>query len=258
MKISSCRILLSAVMVGCFGVADGSASAETLRILGSIGFANQVLVPYQEKIERATSLRLNVVSSTSSRGLLALFEGEADLAMVSAPIGEVVVFLRDTRPDLPFHRLRSFYVSQSRVAFAVSPNNPVRRVPLAKLSQVLTGQIDNWRELGGPDLPIRVVSSTGGGGTRITTQNVVLGGQPIAASSETRVATPDDVVKAVAEDRGALGITQAALVKRHGLPELNTETVVEQPRYLVSLDEPTNAMREVIMATRRANFDDNP
>jgi phosphate transport system substrate-binding protein len=245
-------------MVGCFGMADGSASAETLRIQGSLVFANQVLVPYQEKIEHVTSHRLNVASSNPSIGILALFEGEADLAMVGAPIGEVVAFLRDTRPDLPFDRLRSFFVSQSRVAFPVNPNNPVRRVPLAKLRQVLTGQIDNWRELGGPDLPIRVVSVTDGGGTRLTTQEILLGGQPIAASSETRVANLDDVAKAIAEDRGALGIAQAALVKRHGLPELNTETFVGQPLYFVSLDEPTNAMRDVIAATRRVNFDDNP
>jgi phosphate transport system substrate-binding protein len=245
-------------MVGCFGIANGCASAETLRIRGSDGFANQILVPYQEKIERATSHRLNIVASKTDLGLLALFEGEADLAMVATPIGEAIEFLRETRPDLPFHRLRSFLVSQGRVAFPVNPNNPVRRVPLAKLTQVLTGQIDNWRELGGPDLPIRVVSLTDGGGIRLTTQNVLLGGEPIAPSSETRVANRDDVVKTVAEDRGALGITQVALVRRRGLPELDIGTSVAQPLYLVSLDEPTNAMREVIAATRRLTFDDNP
>ena len=239
-------------------MADGSASAETLRIQGSVTFANQILVPYQEKIERETSHHLNIVASKTNLGLLALFEGEADLAMVAAPIGEVVVLLRETRPDLPFDRLRSFLVSQGRVAFPVNPNNPVRRVPVAKLTQVLTGQIDNWRELGGPDLPIRVVSVTDGGGSRLTIQDVLLGGEPIAASSETRVTNPDDVVKAVAEDRSALGITQVALVRRQGLPELNIGTFVVPPLYLVSLDEPTNAMREVIAATRRLTFDDNP
>jgi phosphate transport system substrate-binding protein len=258
MKISTSRILLTAVMVGCFGMVDGSASAETLRIQGSVGFANQVLVPYQEKIEHQTSHRLVVATSRAGLALLALFAGEADLAMVSAQPEEVVALLRKTRPDLPFHRLRSFFVVEGRIAFPVNPNNPVRRVPVAKLRQVLTGQIDNWLDLGGPDLPIRVVSVTDGSGTRLTTQEVLLGGGPIAASSETRVANSDDVAKTVAEDRGALGITQAVQVRRYGLPELNAGTFVAQPLYLVSLDEPTSAMREVIAATRRVNFDDNP
>ena len=239
-------------------MAGASASAETLRIQGSIGFAKQVLVPYQEKIEHETSLRLNVVTCRAGLALLALFAGEADLAMVSAQPEEVVALLKKTRPDLPFNRLHSFFVFQGRIAFAVNPNNPVRRVPLAKLRQVLTGQINNWQDLGGPDLPIRVISVADGSGTRLTTQEVLLGGEPIAASSETRVANSDDVVKAVAEDRGALGITQAVQVRRHGLPELTAGRFVAQPLYLVSLDEPTSAMREVIAATRHVNFDDNP
>ena len=54
--------------------------------------------------------------------------------------------------------------------------------------------------------------------TRLTTQDALLDGQRIAARSEIRVAIPDDVVKAVAQDRGALGITQIALVRS---PEWN-------------------------------------
>ena len=178
--------------------------------------------------------------------------------MVSAPIGEVVTLLRDIRPDLPLDRLRTFLISQSRVAFVVNTNNPIRRVPLAKLEQVMTGKINNWRELGGPDLPILVVSVTDGGGARLAVQNDLLGGRLVTASYEIPVANPDDLVKAITEDRGALGIAETALAARHGLPELNTGTFVRQPHYFVSLDEPTKAMREIIAATRRVNFDDNP
>ena len=260
MKKSLYRAVLSAVIgTGYFGVAtDGSASAETFRIQGSIAFANQILMPYQDRIEHVTGYQLSVVQSKSSLGLLALFDGEADLAMVAAPLNEAVALLRQTRPELPFHRLRSFPVLETRVAFPVNPDNPVRRVTLAKLKQVLSGQIDNWRELGGPDLPIHVISVTDGGGTRLTTQNALLNGQPIAAHSEIRVAVPDDVVKAVAQDRGALGITQMALVRRHHLPELQMETFVGHPLQLVSLGEPTDAMLAVIAATRGTRFEDDP
>ena len=63
---------------------------------------------------------------------------------------------------------RSGCVSQTRVAFPVNPDNPVRRVTSAQMKQVLTGQIDNWRQLGGPDLPISLVSLGRGGGARMT------------------------------------------------------------------------------------------
>src|SRR5712672_1893334 len=130
MKKAPCRSTLSAVIgIGYFGVAtDSSASADTFRIQGSIAFANQLLVPYQDRIEHVTGHQLSVVQSKASLGLLALFNGEADLAMVAAPLNEAVALLRETRPELPFHRLRSFLVLQSRVAFPVNPDNPVHSV----------------------------------------------------------------------------------------------------------------------------------
>jgi len=94
--------------------------------------------------------------------------------------------------------------------------------------------------------------------TRLTTQDALLDGQRIAARSEIRVAIPDDVVKAVAQDRGALGITQIALVRHHHLPELQMETFVGQPLQLVSLGEPTDAMLAVIAATRGTKFEEDP
>jgi phosphate transport system substrate-binding protein len=260
MKKSVCRAVLGAVVgIGYFSVAaDDTASAETLRIQGSVAVANQLMVPYQNRIEHVTGHQLSIVQSKASLGLLALFNGEADLAMVAAPLNEAVALLRQTRPELPFHRLRSFPVLETRVAFPVNPDNPVRRVTLAKLKQVMSGQIDNWRELGGPDLPIHIVSVTDGGGTRLTTQNALLDGQPIAAHSEIRVELPDEVVKTVAQDRGALGITQTALVKRHHLPELRMETSVGHPLQLVSLGEPTEAMLAVIAAARGTRFEEDP
>src|SRR5712672_2135439 len=78
MKKSPYRAALSAVIgIGYFGVAtDSSASAETFRIQGSIAFANQLLVPYQDRIEHVTGHQLSVVQSKASLGLLALFNGE--------------------------------------------------------------------------------------------------------------------------------------------------------------------------------------
>ena len=62
------------------------------------------------------------------------------------------------------------------------------------------------------------------------------------------------VVKAVEQDRGALGLTQLSEVRRRRLPELRTDWFIEQDLYLVSLDEPTDAMSAVIAATRRVAF----
>src|SRR5437870_10054202 len=144
-KNLSCSILAAAIGIGCLGgLDDGSASAETLRIQGSSSFVSEVISPHQARIEALAAHRLSVAANTSHQGLLAVLEGEADLAMVADSVESLVATLRESAPDLPYDRLLEFRVAETRVAFPVHPDNPVRRVRLGQLKQVRSGQLDNW------------------------------------------------------------------------------------------------------------------
>jgi phosphate transport system substrate-binding protein len=260
MKNSSWGAMAAAIVgIGCLGALnEGSASAETLSIQGSPGFADEMMEPYQDRIEALTGHKLNVTSTATGAGLLALLKGETDLAMISGPLDSMVAPLRKSRPDLPIDLLREFRVAQSQVAYTVNPGNPVRSVSLAKLKQVLNGQIGNWRELGGPDLPIDVVSLRNGGGSKRATRETLFGAERMTPRSDMIVESDKDVVQAVAQNRGALGICRASMAKLHRLPELQTKVSIERSFSLVSLNEPTAAMRAVIAATRSVAFDQEP
>lgn len=257
MKTSSwCALLATVVGIGAF-TDDGSASAETLRVQGSSGFSHEVMEPYKDRIEALAGQELKLTPTTSGKGLIALLKGEADLAMIWAPLDGMVALLRKSRPDLPFDRLHEFHVAKSWVAYSVNPGNPVRFVSIAKLKQILTGQIDNWRALGGQDLPIHVVSLRNGGGSKRATEDILLGGKQMTPRSAIIVESDAEVVQTVAHDRGALGICRASLVV-DGLPKLRTSVSIGQSFSLVTLDEPTDAMRAVIVATRSVIFDEMP
>jgi phosphate transport system substrate-binding protein len=259
MKFSSwCAVSATVVGIGCLGaLSDGSASAETLKIRGSAGLAAEVIGRYQDRIEELTGHKLNVIANSVDLGLLALLTGEADLAMISAPLDRIVASLRKSRPDLPFHLLREFHVAQGRVAFLVNPDNPVRSVSLAKLTQILSGQIGNWRELGGPDLPIHVISLRGGGMKR-TIEEALLDGQRMTPRSEIIVEIAQEVAQTVAQDRGAMGFAPPRLATLYNLPELKTKALVTQSYSFVTLNKPTDAMRAVIAATRSIVFEEEP
>ena len=49
-------------------------------------------------------------------------------------------------------------------------------------------------------------------------------------------------------------LAQLSEVRRHRLPELRTDQLIEQDLYLISLGEPSDAMAKVIAATRRVIF----
>jgi phosphate transport system substrate-binding protein len=259
MKIlSRCAALAAAIGIGYIGaLSAGSASAETLTVQGSSGFVNDIMSRYQRDIETATGDKLKVTATSSVRGLLALFKGETDLAMVAAPLETMISLVRETQPDLPFHLLRDFRITRARVAYPVNPANPVRKVSIPQLKKILTGQIDNWQQLGGPDLPILVVSHEGGGTKRVT-EFLVTDGRHITPHSHMIAADPEDVVRMVEKNRGALGIAQVRFVALHRLPELDTKVAIQRPYSLVSLNEPTDAMRTVIAATRRVVFEEEP
>ena len=193
-------------------------------------------------------------SNKSSIGLIALLEHRADLAMLSTSLESELAQLRPSRPDLPYHLLRSFLVSQVRVAFPVNRDNPVRAVKLQEIRRVLAGEIGNWRELGGPDLPIQVVSVNDGGGVNRTIEGALFDGRRITPRHPINVEFGSQVPKAVEQNRGALGLAQLSEVRRHGLPELRTDHPIEQSLYLISLNEPSKAMGEVISATRNVVF----
>jgi hypothetical protein len=58
------------------------------------------------------------------------------------------------------------------------------------------------------------------------------------------------VISIVQDERGALGLAQLGVLRQHKLPELAIASPVEQQLNLVSLDDPSPAMKAVIEAAR--------
>ena len=207
--------------------------------------------PLQSAIEAKSGHKLMVVSNKSSLGIMALFEKRADLAMISASLESQVGVLKRMNPALSFDKLQNYPVMHVRIAFAINPGNPVRDITLDKLRKVLTGEIANWKELGGADLPIRVIIVRGGGGVPTAVESELLEGHPIAATQHAIfVQSGAHVPGVVGQEPGSLGLAQLGLVQKLKLPELKTDRPVDQQLNYVSLGDPTPAMRAVIKATQ--------
>jgi phosphate transport system substrate-binding protein len=236
-------------------VACAPAIADTLTLQGSSTFSAFLLEPYQADIEAAAGHRLAVIPNKSNVGLLALFEGRAHLAMISTSLESEVAVLRKTKSELPFDRLLSFDVSRTRVAFAVHPNNSVRSTDPRSIGGVLMGQIDNWRSLGGDDLPIRVVLVREGGGVTLSIERALFRGERVSPRDPLVVPAGSEVAKVVKREPGALGLAQLGELKKHGVPELVTGINIGQELNLVTLGAPTTPIWAVINAARKVAID---
>ena len=243
---------LAILTFGLLGLPGGSGAwAETLTIQGSSTFSANILTPNESMIEALSGQSLKIVGIRSDIGLLRLLARQAEFAVISTPLQQMIESLRPNSPDLPYDKLMAFPVSQVRVAFAVNPSNPVRKADMRFIRQVLSGEVTSWKDLGGPDVPIRVAYVQAGGGVTLCVAGQLFGGRAFTPANPIRVSFGSQVIKVVEQEPRALGIAQLGLVREHQLPELMTDQVIEQELSLVTLGEPTPAQQAVINAVRQ-------
>ena len=175
------------------------------------------------------------------------------MTMISTSLKSEISAMQKALPGLAYDRLQAHEILTTRIAIALHPSNRVRKASLNQVRKILLGEISNWSELGGVDLPIRVVLVGGGGGVTTVVEAELLGGQRTTGPHVLYVRTPVQLVQVVEQEPGAVGFAQLALAKTKGLPELITEQPIEQVLSLVTFGNPTPAMNAVIQAIRRVS-----
>jgi phosphate transport system substrate-binding protein len=251
MKLATRNSAMTAVVSAAFGFfATAAFSGETLVIQGSSTVSSRLLTPFKDSIEVKSGQKLQVQASKSAAGVVALLEGKADLAMISAPLESEITAIKQILPTADLSQLQSVEVGRTRVAFALNAKNKVQKATLDQVRDILAGKLTNWKELGGDDLPIRVVAVRGGGGLQTTVENELLGGKPVDGAHVIKVNNGSQVTKIVEQEAGAVGIAQLGLVTDAKLPELVTDKLIEQRLFLVSKGNPTAPMQSVVDAAK--------
>lgn len=230
----------------------GQAVAEPLILQGATTFNRRIMEPHEAAIEAQSGQQITVIPNRTMLGIIALLEGRAHMAMTSASLDSEIGKLRKAMPGLDYDRLKFFEVATTRVAFIVNPANPLRKASLEQVAKVLTGEITNWSALGGKDAPIRIVTVGGGGGVITSVESELLGGKAVQGSNVIYAKTALQVTGIVEQEPNAFGMAQLSLAKQKGLPEVVTDRPIEQVLGLITLGEPTPAMRAVIDAARAA------
>jgi phosphate transport system substrate-binding protein len=228
-----------------------AVSADPVIIQGSTTFARHLLANQKQKLEADSGQEISLIPNKSLPGIVALLEGRAHVAMISAPLETELAALKELRPDAPIGRLIGHEIRRVPVAIIVNEANPVRRASLDQIKKILLGEIVNWSELGGANVPIRVVLVGGGGGVTSVVQDQLLGGKKPPQSSTLYTKTPVQLVEVVKQEPGFIGFSQQELAKQRNSPELKTDQSIVQVLSLVTLGPPTNDVQNIIDAARR-------
>lgn len=172
------------------GVAH--ADRQRLVITGSSTVAPLVLDIAKRFEALNPGTRIDVQTGGSSRGINDVRQGLADIGMVS----------RALRPDET--DLQATVIAGDGIALIVHASNPLRNLTRDDVRAIYRGARRDWRSLGGPDLPITVVSKAEGRSTlELFTQFFSLRNRDIRAS--VIIGDNQQGIKTVAGNPGSIG-----------------------------------------------------
>lgn len=179
-------VLAGIIIVGKDTPPPMDCATGRLKVTGSTAFApvmQQIARKYESQCPRST---VTVAAQGSEQGVRQLADAGAATGKGTAPA--VIVMSDGPKPDGSYPNLRDHRVPV--IAFALVANNdvPVTNLTTGQIRAIYRGDIANWDRLGGPDLPILLVSRTADSGTRDIFRRRILGGlgEPAFTSRDCR------------------------------------------------------------------------
>lgn len=145
---------LVAVLVGCSPTAKKYGYAVT--IIGSTSVEKLAIALSDKFTDANPNYTFDVQAPGSSAGIKAAIDGTADIGMAS----------RALAVEEKTAGLKEFTIALDGIAVVVNPANPVNGLTAEQITGVFSGKITNWKEVGGKDQEILLVSREAGSGTR--------------------------------------------------------------------------------------------
>lgn len=188
--------VMAALMTGCGKTeggtvsTDGSTSME--KVIGALGEAF-------EQDNPGMTFTYNPTGSGS--GITAVAEGRCDIGLSS----------RSLKEEEKEQGLTETVLALDGIAIIVNPDNPISDMDLETVAGIYTGEITNWKDVGGSDLEIVLIGREAGSGTRDGFESIT--GTEDACKYRQELTSTGDVITTVAGNPGAIGYASLASVK---------------------------------------------
>ena len=164
--------ILAIFLAACHGAAAPVAEeSHSIHIRGSGALMPLAQLTAENLMQEQPDAIVTVSGGGSGRGILSLIDGTCDIALASAqiiPELKAIAAERDVQ-------LESAIVAYDAIVPFVHPANPVRNLTLEQLRSLYDGTLTSWSEVGGPDLPVVLISRNASSGTYEAWKQLVLG-----------------------------------------------------------------------------------
>lgn len=154
--------VLAAAVLGMAGCGSSDGGGEAKEEGGSVTIAGSTSVqPLSESVAEAymeanSGVDIAVQGGGSGQGIKSIEEKIADIGSLS----------REVKDEEKGSIAKEYVIAKDGVAVVVNKDVKVEDLTLDQIKDIYTGKIKNWKEVGGDDKPISVVSREEGSGTR--------------------------------------------------------------------------------------------
>lgn len=240
-------IFITIIIICAYLIFIPQTQYERIQIAGSTS-----VQPVAEKLaikfeETHPNVKINVQGGGSSLGISSVSQGITDIGTSSRQL---------TQKEKA--GLNEYVIGREGIVIAVNNKNNVNNLNKTQIKDIFSGNITNWKEVGGPDLEIHVITREAGSGTRSAFETIIMGKGTKIRNDAIVQSSTESVKQAVRQDSGAIGFvslarmsTDVKALKIDGVSP-SEETVssgtysVQTPFIFVVKGEPKGIVKEFI------------
>jgi phosphate transport system substrate-binding protein len=194
-------ISVIALTLGLFNACGKSGSeVKYVTIKGSDTMVHLASNWAEDYMKSHPNTDISVTGGGSGTGIAALLNGTTDICIASRKIKQKEL---DKAKELNINP-REFSVARDGIALAVNPENPVSSLSIEQIGKIFKGAYTNWKDVGGPDQTIVILSRESSSGTYVFFQKRVMNKADYTTEAMLMPST-SSIIQTVSQDKGAIG-----------------------------------------------------
>ena len=234
-------------------LGSGTAYAESIVIKGSTTVLPIAQMTLEAYMKANPGVNISLSGGGSGEGIKALIDRSANIANSSREIKGKEIELSKSKGVNPVETI----VAVDAIVPIVNPRNRVKDLSIDQLSQIYQGKITNWKEVGGDNLQIVVVSRDSSSGTFEAWAEMVLNKAKVTPKAQMQ-ASSGAIVQAVSKNKYAIGYIGLGYINKAVKPltvngvqataktAISKEFPVARPLYMYTDGQPTGETAKFI------------
>lgn len=174
---------ISVLTAATLALSVSLSAADEVRIGGGGAAIATLITPIKATFEKETGHNLIILQSTPARGLEELITGKLDAAIAAVTLDSMVSGAEKAKVKVDREALQHLEVGINKTVVFVHPSNPVGTLTKEQMKGLFTGEITNWKDVGGKDSPVIVVWGKNSPGQNALFTKIILDGEKVVKES---------------------------------------------------------------------------